>query len=101
MSAGEQGTVSLCLMKSDEAQATVEWLAATASRVTIEDRTTFYKITAPGRIVIDLDEIGERLGRALSIGEFLVGLSTYVGRVLLEDRRFILSAALLQLVDEE
>jgi hypothetical protein len=91
--------VGLCLMKSDEADAVVEYFKETSPDVRIEDHVTFYRAEAQSKIVVDLADVGERLGRPLTLPEFLVIMSTYYGRVEVEDMKFIVTAALPQLED--
>jgi hypothetical protein len=67
------------------AAAAVDSLECCAIRV--EDFDAYVKIVAPEEIALDLDEIGDRLGRSLTMGEFLGALSSYTGRVVLSERR--------------
>lgn len=89
--------VGLCLMKSEEAEAVVEHLAETCPAVTVEDHVTFYLAEADGEIVLDLPAIADRLGRPLPINAFLVVMSSYIGRVVVGDDSFRVTAEMLQL----
>lgn len=91
--------VGLCLMKSDEADAVVEHLKDTSPDVRIEDHVTFYRAEAQSKILVDLAEVGDRLGRSLTLPGFLVIVSTYYGRIEVDDMKFVVTAALPQLDD--
>jgi len=84
-------------MKSNEAEAVVEYLRESAPDTSIEDHLTFYLAEARSRITIDFVAVGERLGRPLSLPEFLVSMSSYYGRVDVDDSAFIVTSEMLQL----
>lgn len=91
--------VSLVLMQgSAEAQATLDVLAQDDPELLIADHGTFWKITSSaGRIEVDLNRVAEELGSELSMAQWLVILSTYVGRVITEPEKFILTSDVTQL----
>ena len=99
-SAGRQ-TVGVCLMKTEEGEATVSYLAEQAPHLRIEDRGTFYLVEGEGEIRIGMPEVSEYLGRHLPIHTFLVTMSSYYGRVNLDEDAFIVSAAMDQLEDRD
>lgn len=90
------GAVCLCLAKSDEAEATVEYLLAADGDIRVSDHDTFYRLDATARIDVDLDAVGEILGQALPLGQFLVIMTSFVGRVDIDDRRFSVSGDAIQ-----
>lgn len=89
--------MALCLMKSDEADAVVELLGETCPEVEVEDHDTFWLAEADGQIAVDLTAVGDRLGRPLPLGAFLVVMSSYVGRVAVDDDVFVVTSEMLQL----
>jgi hypothetical protein len=99
-SAGRQ-TVGVCLMKTEEGEATVAYLAEQAPQLRIEDRGTFYLIEGEGEIRIGMPEVSEYLGRELPIHTFLVTMSSYYGRVHLDEDAFVVSAAMDQLENRD
>lgn len=78
----------------------MEYLLGSARDLTVADRDTFYRVDAADRIDVDLDGVEELLGDDMSLGRFLVVMTSYVGRVDLDDRRFSVSAAVLRLEDD-
>ena len=99
MSGGGRTDVSLVLMQgSPEAQATVDVLEREYSDLVVADHGTFWKLTAPGgRIEVDLHQVAEELGAELSMSQWLVIMSTYVGRVITEPDKFILTSDVTQM----
>ncbi len=91
-------TVVLVLMGGDEGAAAVSMLEASGQPgLRIRDNGVYYTIEAPGRIEIDLDELGERVGRPMDVSAFLVVMSTFVGRVEIEGRTFAVCTEMLDL----
>ncbi len=92
-------SVSLVLMQgSPEAQATVDLLQREDPSLSLTDHGTFWKLTSDtGRIEVDLDRVSEELGAELSISQWLVIMPTYVGRVITEPRKFILTSDVTQI----
>ncbi len=91
--------VSLVLMQgSPEAQATLDVLERDDPTLVIADHGTFWKITSPaGHIEVNLKDVAEELGTELSMSQWLVILSTYVGRVMTEPDKFTLTSDVTQI----
>ena len=91
--------VSLVLMQgSPEAQATLDVLAREDPNLVVADHDTYWKITSPsGRIEVDLNVVAEELGTQLTMSQWLVIMSTYVGRVMTEPDKFILTSDVTQI----
>ena len=79
-----KNTVGISLMASAETEAAIEYLRETAPDATISARDCFYKIERPELLVFDLHAIAERLGRPLDTDLFLVNMSSYYGRIIVE-----------------
>lgn len=94
---GAQDTVGMVLMGSEEAEVVVEMLREQRPDLTIIHNDCYYSIEGRGNIEIDLAEVGERLGRDLDMSSFLVVMSSYYGRVKIEEQRFGVYAELLDL----
>ncbi|MCS6927606.1 MAG: MmoB/DmpM family protein [Candidatus Binatia bacterium] len=90
-------TVGMVLMGSEEAKVIVDLLHEQRPDLTITDDGCYYSIEGKGKIEIDLDEVSERLGRELDVPSFLVIMSSFYGRVHVEERRFGVYAELLDL----
>jgi len=86
--------VSLILMQgSPEAQATLDVLEDEDPNLVITDHDTFWKITSPtGRIVVDLRKVSEELGNEVSMSQWLVIMSSYIGRVKTDPYTFTLTS---------
>ena len=86
--------VSLILMQgSPEAQATLDVLEREDPELVIADHGTFWKITSEkGHIEVDMQHVSEELGIEISLPQWLVIMSTYVGRVKTEPGKFTLTS---------
>lgn len=94
--AGRQ-TVGLVLMKSEEAQATVDYVTESCPDIRVQDHSTFYLLETEGTIRIPLAEVEEYLGKPLSMSRFLVTMTSYYGRARTEDDAFVVTAEMSQL----
>lgn len=97
-------SVAMALMKTEEIEFIVEEYLADKEGIYVEDRAAFYYVDADTEVVLDFDEVEEMLGRPYSVYDFLVNLSTTVGRALTVGNKFILTTRLVGLemeVDEE
>lgn len=75
------GTVGICLMKSDEADATISHLLDRTPDLRVEDHVTYFRVMTEQDICIDLREVSTYLGRDLPMSSFLVTLSAYFGQI--------------------
>lgn len=97
MSASETGLISesnkvtMILMAGEEADAVAEVVAESQPRASITNHGAYIEIEADHDLRIDLPQISERLGRPYEVETFLVILSSYVGRINVEDRMVSLS----------
>lgn len=90
-------SVLVVLMKGDEADATISALRSDHPDVTIADHGTFWQIGAQDELVIDLKRVGEELGRDIELGQWLTIMTTYVGRVSVEEGVFRITSRMLEL----
>ncbi|MGE0483810.1 MAG: MmoB/DmpM family protein [Gammaproteobacteria bacterium] len=86
--------VSLILMQgSPEAQATLDVLEEDDPDLVIVDHDTFWKITSPkGHIQVDMRRVSEELGNEISLSQWLVIMSSYIGRVKTDPYTFTLTS---------
>ena len=91
--------VSLILMQgSPEAQATLDVLEREDPELVIADHGTFWKITSEkGHIEVDMQHVSEELGIEISLPQWLVIMSSYVGRVKTEPGKFTLTSDVTQM----
>jgi hypothetical protein len=83
--------VALVLMKSPEGEATVEALAGQPG-VEVLDYDTYWKIVADREIRVRMRDVAELLARPLDISQWLVIMTTYVGRAMVDDGDFVVSS---------
>jgi hypothetical protein len=93
------GTVGICLMKSDEADATITHLLDQTPDIRVEDHVTYFRVMTEEGIRIDLREVSTYLGRDLSMSSFLVTLSAYFGQIDVDDRVLTISPVALDGAD--
>ncbi len=94
MNEAARNDVSLILMQgSPEAQATVDLLEQDDPELVIADHDTFWKITSPtGHIEVDMRRLSEELGSEISLHQWLVIMSSYIGRVKTDPYTFTLTS---------
>jgi hypothetical protein len=73
--------VALALMKSPEADATVDVLMVDDPHIRVIDRGTYLHVWSNRDIEVKLDRISAELGEPVSLSRWLVIMSTYTGRI--------------------
>ena len=99
----ESRNVVLALMKADEIEIAVQWLReryADDSSLAIEDAGVYYRIDRLEDLTFDLDAIQELIGREYSVYDFLVNVSTTIGRAYIDGNTFSITTDLLGLERE-
>jgi hypothetical protein len=61
----------------------------------------YWELDSDGELIVDLDKISQLLERPFDEKDFLVWVSSYYGRVSVEDRRIRLLSDLLHVADYE
>ncbi|HVW34908.1 MAG TPA: MmoB/DmpM family protein [Acidimicrobiia bacterium] len=89
------GTVGICLMKSDEADATITHLRDQSPDIRVEDHVTYFRVMTESGLRIDLREVAAYLGRDLPMSSFLVTLSAYFGQIDVDDPVLVISPVAL------
>jgi hypothetical protein len=90
--------VVIVLMKSPECDATLDYLAADQPHVKCEDLGPYWMVSSDrGEIVIDIARVGEELGDKLTLGDWLVIMSSFVGRVMTDPGTFRVTSHMLDL----
>jgi methane monooxygenase regulatory protein B len=98
----ESNTVVLVLMKSDEIDAIVEDLILGEETkrnptLVVEDRGGFWWIKADGKIQVDTEKAADLLGKTYSIYDFLVNVSSTIGRAYTLGNTFTITSELMGL----
>lgn len=91
--------ISIILMQgSAEAQATVDVLVEDHPDLQVADHGTYWKVTSTEYdLEVDLDRVASELGQPLSMPQWLVILTSYVGRVETTPRKFKVTSAITQI----
>jgi methane monooxygenase regulatory protein B len=96
----ESNEVVLVLMKSDEIDLIVEEIILGDQKkinpsITLEDRVAFWWIKAENKIVVDLDLASNLLGKEYNVFDFLVNVSSTVGRAFTFGNIFTITSELV------
>jgi MmoB/DmpM family protein len=94
----ETRSVVLALMKADEIEIAVEWLReayADNATLKIEDAGVYYRIDCEEGFTFDLDEIQEMVGHSYTVYDFLVNVSTTIGRAYVAGNTFTITTELV------
>ena len=98
---GSRGKVALGLMKSEEADATIEVLEGRYPDVEIHDHGTYWKIVGDGELRVEMDAVADALGRPLQLGQWLVIMATFVGRAQSGGDWFVVTSEMSYLEGDE
>ncbi len=98
----ESNTVVLVLKKSDEMDMIVEEILLEDFKkdnpsLVIEDRSGYWWCKADGKIEVDCAEVAELLGREFSVYDFLVDVSSTIGRAYTLGDTFTITSELMGL----
>lgn len=85
------------LMKSEEADATIDVLELDHPDVKIEDRGPYWYLEHPSEIRVDMTRVGEEMGKDISLSNWLVVMTTFVGRAATEVDHFRVTSEMLEL----
>lgn len=91
--------VVMVLMKSPEADATLDVMREDHPQVAIQDAGPYWQLEHPNEIRVDLTRVGEELGEEIELSQWLVIMSSFVGRVETEPDSFLVTSDMLQLGD--
>jgi hypothetical protein len=89
--------VALVLQKSEEADATIDVLEADYPNVAIVDHMTYWQIESDDEIYVDMERVGQELGRDITLSEWLVIMTTFVGRAAPGVDHFRVTSKMLEL----
>jgi hypothetical protein len=84
--------VGISLMVSAETEAVIAYLNERVPDASISFRDCFYKIERSALLEFDLSVIADYLGRPLDTESFLVNMSSYYGRIVVEGNRVCIRA---------
>ena len=78
-------TIGISLIGSEEANAAVELIRDEMPDAKITDNDCYYKIERDGLLEFDMAKLSERLGRDITVHDFLVNMTSYYGRIVVND----------------
>jgi len=78
-------SVGISLIGSEETTAAIEMVRETMPDAKITDNDCYYKVDRDGMLRFDMVELGERIGREYSVHDFLVNMTSYYGRIVVND----------------
>lgn len=84
--------VGISLMVSQDTEAIVEVTRATYPDAKIDFRDCFYKIERSGELKWSMEAIGDTLGKKYDTDLFLVNMSTYYGRISVQEGEIVISS---------
>ena len=99
----ETRRVVVVLMKCDEIETVVEWLKEQYQEgpdFVVSDHGPYYRIDCEEGLEVDCDEIEPLIGHDFNVFDFLVSVSTTIGRAMTVGNKFILTTSLLGLEEE-
>ncbi|MDD2759514.1 MAG: MmoB/DmpM family protein [Methylomonas sp.] len=98
----ESNEVVLVLKKSEEINIIVEEILQGDRKddnptLVVEDRAGYWWLKATGKIEVDAAEVSEILGRKFSVYDFLVDVSSTIGRAFTLGEKFTITSELMGL----
>jgi hypothetical protein len=91
------GRVALVLMKSEEADATIDVLEVDHPDVKIVDQGTYWYLEHPTEIYVDMERVSEEIGKGVGLSQWLVVMTTFVGRAAPDENSFRVTSEMLEL----
>jgi len=98
----ENNGIVLILMKSEEMDLVIEDIVLGTEldrnpTIKVEDHSAFWQVSAEGSVEIDANVVSELLGRPYNVYDFLVNVSSTVGRAFTRDETFVITTELIGL----
>lgn len=99
----ETRRVVVVLIKSQDIEVVVEYLKEVYEQgpeFIVTDHGPYYRIDVEEGLEVDCDEVESMVGHPYNVFDFLVSVSTTIGRAMTVGNKFILTTALLGLEEE-
>jgi alkene monooxygenase coupling protein len=81
----KRDTVGISLIGSEEAKTAVDMVHDEMPDARVGDHDCYYKIEREGLLEFDMADLSERLGREITVHDFLVNMTSYYGRIVVQD----------------
>lgn len=78
-------TVGISLIGSEETTAAIAMVREMMPGVKVTDNDCYFKVEGEGKLVFDMEELGSRIGRDYTVHDFLVNMTSYYGRIVIND----------------
>ena len=91
----ERNNVGVKLIAGEEADAAAAVIAESYPDAVIEHYPAYLSIEVPNRVSFDIQQIAEQLGRPYDAPTFLVIMSSFNGRISVEDDRITISSEII------
>jgi hypothetical protein len=78
-------TVGISLIGSEETTAAVEMVREQMPEAKVTDNDIYFKVEGEGLLRFDMGELSERIGRPYTVHDFLVNMTSYYGRIVIND----------------
>lgn len=94
----ESRRVVVALMKTEEVEVVIDFLKEKYEErpdFRVEDHGTFYRLDAEEGFEVDLDEVEPYIGRSYNVYDFLVSVSTTIGRAYTVGNKFVITTDLI------
>ena len=92
--------VALVLMKSAESDATIDVLQRESPGASITDHGTYWVIEADDEIRVNMDRVGEELGEPIQLSQWLVIMTSFIGRAAPGADYFRVTSQMVELDDD-
>lgn len=80
-----RNTVGISLIGSAETTAAIEMVRETMPNAKITDNDVYYKVEQEDLLRFDMAELASRLGHEYTVHDFLVNMTSYYGRIVIND----------------
>ena len=82
----------LVLMKGTDADATLDALEGSGQDINVKDEGPYWKLRSTGDIFVDMAAVEEELGEPITLGKWLVTMTSFVGYAEKSDTHFAVRA---------
>lgn len=89
--------VRICMIKGDDTDMVLESVEESQPHVKVIDRATYWMLEAQDEIILDVSDIGDRVGRKFTTQDVLVSFSSFVGRADVNGDRIRITSELPQI----
>lgn len=88
-------TVGISLIGSAETSVAIEMVTEAMPDAKITDNDCYYKVERENLLRFEMAELSDRLGRAYTVHDFLVNMTSYYGRIDVSDNAVEIHAEIL------